>query len=181
MEDAIAADNKYGVRVLHDIEIGESWWNKEFANKMLKLCDYDVIIGSVHSIDCENWNMPYSRIDFSGWKEDELYRFMSIYFDNVSKMLDFIINRGIALEINTSETDRALNATMPCEWIIDMYVRLGGRIVIIGSDAHIASDIGKGIDKAIEILKKAGLKSYFYFENRKPIECFCKTDFAMNV
>lgn len=211
VEDAMAADNKYGVRVLHGIEIGESWWNKEFANKMLKLCDYDAIIGSVHSIDCEKWNMPYSGIDFSGWSDDELYRFMSMYFDDVSKMLDFldfdilahltcplryingkynknidlsrfcgeindildtIINRGIALEINTSEIDRALNTTMPYEWIIDMYVKLGGCIVTIGSDAHITSDLGKGFDKATEILKKLGLKSYFYFENRKPIECF---------
>lgn len=211
VKEAIAADNKYGVRVLHGVEIGESWWNKEFANKMLNFCNYDAIIGSVHSIDCENWNMPYSRIDFSGWSDDELYSFMSIYFDNMNKMLDFldcdilahltcplryingkygknidllrfcgeindilgiIIKRRIALEINTSETDRALNATMPYEWIIDMYVKLGGNIVTIGSDAHIASDVGKGFDKAMEILKKIGLKSYFYFENRKPIECF---------
>ena len=174
------------------------------------MCSYDAIIGSVHSIDNEKWNIPYARIDFSCWSADELYRFMDIYFDNMNKMLDMldfdilahltcplryingkygrnidatrfsdeisgilerIIKRKIALEINTSETDRKLNATMPYEWIIDMYVKLGGSIVTIGSDAHITRNVGKGFDKAVNIVKNAGLDCYYYFENRRPVAC----------
>lgn len=207
---ALEADNKYGVRVLHGIEIGESYWYPEYTDKILSMCSYDAIIGSVHSIDNEKWNIPYARIDFSCWSADELYRFMDIYFDNMNKMLDMldfdilahltcplryingkygrnidatrffdeisgilerIIKRKIALEINTSETDRKLNATMPYEWIIDMYVKLGGSIVTIGSDAHITSDVGKEFDKAVNIVKNAGLDCYYYFENRHPVAC----------
>jgi hypothetical protein len=45
--------------------------------------DYDVVLGSVHTISYKNTYVPYSQIDFSGFSADDVQEFLKIYFDDV--------------------------------------------------------------------------------------------------
>ncbi|MBE5817877.1 MAG: histidinol-phosphatase HisJ family protein [Clostridiales bacterium] len=210
VNDAKNADNKYGVRVFCGIEIGETYWNQPVTDKILSMCSYDAVIGSVHTLDKAGWDISYSQIDFSLYTEAELYDFFNVYLDNVNKMLDTlnfdilahltcplryingrykrnvdatrfadkietilkrITERKIALEINTSEIDQGINATMPYDWIIKRYFELGGELITLGSDAHTTNNIGKGFDKAFCMLKSMGVEHYYCYENRIPQRC----------
>lgn len=60
------------------------------------------------------------------------------FADKTDIILKEIINRGIALEINTSSLDTDYTFLMPDIPIIKRYKELGGYLLTLGSDAHIA-------------------------------------------
>lgn len=88
----------------------------------------------------------------------------------INEILDMIIARDLALEVNTACLGGGYDAFMPEEWIVKLYHDRGGTLVTIGSDAHRADRIGAGLDRAVELLQKIGFSAYYYFENRKPAE-----------
>ena len=84
--------------------------------------------------------------------------------------MKYIIRHSIALEINTS-TWIPYHHTMPDERILKRFVELGGYLVTVGSDAHVAPHAASGFDEAIAMLKRNGLDNIYYFEKRIPIQC----------
>lgn len=74
------------------------------------------------------------------------------YFDVISEILQFIINKNIALEINTGCLAKGLPSPNPHTDILNLYRELGGKLVAVGSDAHICSNIGYGFDIAEELI-----------------------------
>ena len=80
-----------------------------------------------------------------------------------------IIKKGIALEVNTSAYE-VLNDFMPSAEILKKYYAMGGYLITLGSDAHIAKDAAMHFDKAIQILKTIGFSHIFYYKNRKPMQ-----------
>lgn len=89
------------------------------------------------------------------------------YEKQIEKILRLMIDKSLALEVNTS-CDAFF---MPDEWIIGKYREMGGYLVTIGSDAHVSQNIGKNFEKAIDILRKFGFENYYYYENRIGIQC----------
>ncbi len=83
----------------------------------------------------------------------------------IDRILRKIIARSIALEVNTSCED----FLMPDEWILRRYRELGGYLITLGSDAHIASNIAKGFDGALQTLRRLGFSHYYFYENRTPV------------
>ena len=92
---------------------------------------------------------------------------MTKYEKQIERILRLMIDKGLALEVNTS-CDAFF---MPDEWIIGKYREMGGYLVTIGSDAHVSQNVGKSFEKAIDILRKFGFKNYYYYENRIGIQC----------
>ena len=92
------------------------------------------------------------------------------YNKKIDKVLSNIISTGKALEVNTSELNGALGKTMPDEKIIKRYRELGGKLITVGSDAHYATDIGRGINEAIKMISDCGFDKLTYFVNRKPVQ-----------
>ncbi len=90
------------------------------------------------------------------------------YADKINEILAVIVKNGIALELNTSGVSKNRDDFLPDEWIVENYRKTGGRLITIGTDAHIAKNAGNGFDKAITLLKKLGFTEYHYYENRKP-------------
>ncbi len=82
--------------------------------------------------------------------------------DKIERALRLIIDKSLALEVNTS-CDAFL---MPDEWIIKKYRQMGGRLVTLGSDAHVSQNVGKGFEGAIETLKRCGFEECYYYKNR---------------
>lgn len=87
----------------------------------------------------------------------------------IDRILELIIKKEIALEINTSGYD-SLGETMPPERVLKNYREAGGRLITLGSDAHTAENASKHFDKAVKEIKKIGFKSVFYYKDRKPFK-----------
>ncbi len=209
--DATALNEQMeGIDILHGVEIGEGFWCLPVAEQMMTLQPYDVVIGSVHAVKFDGYEMPYSTIDFGAmgaaaaaqyfdaYLDDLLtmlqqtspdimahltcpLRYMNgkyglnidcrRYTDKIEAILQLIIRRGIALEINTSCVGSGYDELMPEEWIIERYAALGGTLVTLGSDAHIASNAAHAFDRALACLKKHGFTHIYYYKNRHAHAC----------
>ena len=86
--------------------------------------------------------------------------------NDIEEILQTVIERKKAIELNTSNADS--DFFMPNEQILKRYKELGGELITLGSDAHVAQNIDKGLVKGKELLKKCGFTKYYYFENRQP-------------
>ncbi|MBR5552985.1 MAG: histidinol-phosphatase HisJ family protein [Clostridia bacterium] len=82
---ATEAAEKYKdkIEILRGIEVGEGIWYKDVAEKMIGRFDFDVVIGSVHTVITEEIKGPYSMFDFSTLSSEELERFVVKYFDDL--------------------------------------------------------------------------------------------------
>ncbi len=211
IRDTKMAKDRYGdkIKLLQGIEISEFFWDESLLHGFLSLADYDIILGSVHRVNCAGHDDSYSRVVMADTTEENLHEFLRTYFDDMIRMIqnyDFdvlshltvplryingkygrgielfrhddkietilrmIKEKEIALEINTSGIDTAIDCCFPDEKIVRKYKEIGGKLVTIGSDAHTAERIGYGFERAKEMLKKAGFDGYYYYEKRKPVK-----------
>ena len=85
--------------------------------------------------------------------------------EKISTILKTVVERKIALEINTSSYD-TLHDFMPGREIIEKYYRMGGRLVTLGSDAHIAEHASYKFENVVQALKEVGFENICYYQNR---------------
>lgn len=90
------------------------------------------------------------------------------HWDIIRDILKALINNNSGLEINTSAYRYGTSEPYPNDLILKEYKKLGGEIITIGSDSHIASHISKDFDKAYKLLKDCGFDYYATFNKRKP-------------
>lgn len=86
----------------------------------------------------------------------------------VTEILKVIIHKGKGIELNTSGFRYGLNSTNPGIEILELYRKLGGEIITVGSDAHRLEHIGFGIPAAYEMLKGLGYRYVTIFEKMEP-------------
>lgn len=91
------------------------------------------------------------------------------FADMVGEILSVIIERNIALEVNTSGMGSFYGEYMPPLNIVELYFSIGGRLVTIGSDAHIAKNVGNAFAETKEKLKSIGFTEYHYYKKRTPV------------
>lgn len=84
------------------------------------------------------------------------------YFEDILKT---VIDKGIALEINTSGLRQDLGITLPGRDLAEFYYELGGRELSFGSDAHYSCDLGKGLRDGYEMCRDIGFKYVMVIEN----------------
>jgi len=208
IEDVKKAAERYRshLTVLQGIEMAEYLYDPAAAERILSLCPFDVILGSVHSVRFEDITDSYSRIDFSSMPMEKIHRFLSEYFRNVSEMIektDFdvlthltcplryingkyrrnadimrhrdeiftifeqIIQKGIALEINTSGIGGDFNDYMPPLSLIQSYIGMGGKRITLASDAHVPQNIGNGFAKISAVLQDMGVDGHYVYRRRQ--------------
>ncbi len=98
------------------------------------------------------------------------YEDTEIYYHEFQDFIDEVLKKTIAndivLELNTRRLGErsVVNALTP---IYKRYYELGGRLVIIGSDAHTQQAIGSNFAIAKEFLEQCKLQ-LIYFKNRSP-------------
>ncbi|MDO4710980.1 MAG: phosphatase, partial [Peptostreptococcaceae bacterium] len=56
----------------------------------------------------------------------------------------------------------------PSREIISLYRELGGEIITIGSDSHVASTVGQDFDLAEKLLMDIGFKYYTVYDKMQP-------------
>ena len=90
------------------------------------------------------------------------------YKEQLEEIFKILINNGKGIEINTSGLRESMKDFMPDFTIVDFYKDLGGEIITIGSDAHLAEDVGTGLNLAIDMLRDAGFRYITVYDKGMP-------------
>ena len=91
---------------------------------------------------------------------------VNLIMDDVKFLLQTVIKRGKALELNTSNANDGF--FMPDENILRLYKEMGGELITLGSDAHVPEKVDNGLELGKQLLKKCGFTKYYYYEKRTP-------------
>ncbi len=83
------------------------------------------------------------------------------------KILATLVEKGIALEINTSPLRMGQNESSPGYDLLKKYTNLGGVRVTVGSDAHAACHIGSEFDYAAGLLARVRGATLGYFKGQR--------------
>lgn len=86
----------------------------------------------------------------------------------IDEILGIIIKKDIALEVNSSGYRRHLGEPMAGGEFVKRYRELGGKLITVGSDAHMTSDIARDIPECYKMLRELGFNEVCVFENREP-------------
>jgi histidinol-phosphatase (PHP family) len=113
--------------------------------------DFDVL-GHINNID--RYVSPYPGNE--------------LFMDLADKILIRLAETGKGIEINTSSYRKGMGErTTPTLDILKRFKQLGGEIITVGSDAHRPKDVGRDLDKGIEIMKAAGFEYLATFRSRE--------------
>ncbi len=74
--------------------------------------------------------------------------------EEIIKILESIISRGVCLEVNSSGFRQGLGCPLPNEYVLSLYKLLGGRLITTGSDSHMTKDIASDFDKLEDYIKE---------------------------
>lgn len=92
----------------------------------------------------------------------------SAFYDRLEALFRTLIEKGRGIELNTSNLKHAGGETMPPMDMLELYRRLGGEIITLGSDAHRTAHVGSGIAHGYDLLGYAGFKYFTVYDHRKP-------------
>ena len=112
----------------------------------------------IHSLGHIDYIARYAR-----FTDPEVY--YHEFREQFDEILTVLARKGKALEINT----RRLSSRDVIETLMPIYERfyeVGGRLVTIGSDAHRAEDVGKGLREGLEVAERTKLE-VVYFKDGK--------------
>lgn len=185
-------DFKDKIVVLSGIEFSEPHLYKDKLHELHNI-DYDVILGSIHWLGDEfvgqkkllenypqavveekYYGMVLKSIEAGGFDVLAHLDFPKRYYESslaesslLIKILKALIDRDIALEINTSSLRKGHTESMPSIPIIEDYIKLGGRKLTIGSDAHICDDIANDFDSVISQLSEEAINCLGVYKSRR--------------
>ena len=92
---------------------------------------------------------------------------LELWPDTILRILETIIERNIALELNTSGLRRKEKITYPAPEILVQYKKMGGQLITIGSDTHREPDIFYGLSEGREQLIETGFRETNFFIDRE--------------
>ncbi len=91
------------------------------------------------------------------------------YSDRIDPILKLLIEKGIALEVNSAGYRKGLGEPNPSKDVILRYKELGGELVTIGSDAHTTDSLCSDFDAVEALLLECGFSHHAVYKNRKPV------------
>ena len=110
------------------------------------LCD---IVGHLEYF--KRWGGVYSSLKFK---------------DEISSLLELAIDNNVVLEVNTSGLRHPACDTYPSLEVIQLYRKLGGELISLGSDAHRAGHTAFQFPAIVDQLKSEGFTSQVVFSKR---------------
>ena len=166
-------------------------------SKKVNFFNYDYIIGSVHYIGKWMFDSDKERKDYLKWESDRLYeKYIELVTESARKdfydilghidlikifkikplfrrpedifapYLKKIAASGLVVEINTNGLNKPVKEIYPSYEIIEMLYE-NNIPVTLSSDAHHPEEVGRDLDKALELAKRAGYRKFAGFEKRK--------------
>lgn len=184
--------DKYAHRlnILSGIEFAEPHIYKKQFDRFRKL-PYDFILASVHYwldnllpedmikqgysyeyIFERYWEQEYILASYGGFDSLAHIDFPKRYFNKclwkeaqIMDILNELIKKDIALEINTSTLRRGMNQSMPDKDFLNIYEKLGGRKITIGADTHQLEDLASNYHHAVSLLNN-NLKNTVFIKRK---------------
>ena len=92
----------------------------------------------------------------------------SHYHDMVKSIFMELIQRNQGIEVNTSGYRYHLEDAHPSVDLLQLYHRLGGEIVVVGSDAHKIAELGFRFSETLHILNSIGFRYICTYEKLQP-------------
>lgn len=146
-------------------ETAEKYLDRYFDDmlQMIETCDFDVLAHMTCPLRYVNGKY-HLGIDCRAYEH------------KIRAILERIIARRIALEINTScvYDDSRYRELLPEAWIIQTYRDMGGYLVTTGSDAHVAANMANRFEPLHDLLRMLGFSHTYYYKNRRAIPCEIK-------
>lgn len=90
------------------------------------------------------------------------------YRSEIDSILTALIDKKIALEVNTGGYKYGLGEPNPAAEVIKRYRELGGSLITVGSDAHEPQYLAYEFERAGEVLRACGFGYYTQFRGRVP-------------
>lgn len=91
----------------------------------------------------------------------------ALHKERTSAVYRALIEDGKGIELNVSGLWRGKGLPMPDLELLKLYRALGGEIITVGSDAHTAADVGRGLADGYALLREAGFRHVAAYEERK--------------
>lgn len=88
------------------------------------------------------------------------------YYPRLEAIFHTVIAKGRGIEVNTYR-GRSIEEWRP---ILELYRKCGGTILTVGSDAHMADSIGRGIFAAYGLINSVGFSAITTYEKRVPTQ-----------
>lgn len=186
------------VLIRRGVEMGLTDWNKNEISAFLRSRNFDFVIGSAHWVlnsdpyfedfwDCDD---PFLKYLLGVRKYVELHDdfdvlghltyvcksphnskkrafYYSEYVDICDDIMKTLAKKGKGMEINTSGLAR-IGEFLPSRDFLERFYELGGKIVTVGSDAHVADRVGDHTNEAVKLASDI-FGGVYTFENREPI------------
>ena len=86
----------------------------------------------------------------------------------MSRILSVAVERGVGLEINTSDLRQASYETSPAALLVEQYGQQSGQILTIGSGARQPDQVGAGVSDGLEVARRTGFREVCPFSGREP-------------
>lgn len=174
--DRIDMANLKGLNIIKGIEISEPYIYDQELSQLIEKVSLDYILGSVHNVlgmplvkmahDKNTYNayfksllsmVTYADIDAVAHLDYLKQYVIKGMYDTkiIEEILSTMIGRNIVLEINTSGY-RKVNELFPSDDILEIYARLGGKNVVIGSGAHQTEELYQSIEESQNQIKDYG-------------------------
>jgi histidinol-phosphatase (PHP family) len=150
----------------HDLYYGKLFHEKSKEEAYERY--FSEVIKIVEAMECYS---VYGHLDLV--RRYALKSYANVELEDVDKdmiqwILKTIIEKGKGIEVNTSGYRYGLGGTNPSEEILQLYKKLGGEVITVGSDAHRLEHIGFRIKETYELLKEIGFKYITVFDQREP-------------
>lgn len=137
------------------LEIVEEYYTETL--RMVEVSDIDILA---------HMGLFRRGLALAGLKHD--FNEIELWPDTIEEILKVIIERNIALELNTSGLRRKEAITYPIPGIVERFREIGGTLVTVGSDTHREPHVFYGLDKGAELLLKTGFSRIHTFLDRVP-------------
>jgi histidinol-phosphatase (PHP family) len=182
--DAVLEAKRRGLPVKLGLEVD---WVPEHAEQLATVLEpypWDFLLGSVHWIDGlavdqrpglwegntveEVWSLYARELEAAAWSGhfDVLAHpdLVKIFGDRVEWNWQPVIDAldGVALEVSTAGLRKPVGDLYP-----DAELLAGARRITLASDAHLADDVGRDLDRAVELARAAGFETVTVFEGRR--------------
>lgn len=137
------------------MEIVEEYYTETL--RMVEISDIDILA---------HMGLFRRGLALAGLKYD--FNEMQLWPEIIDSILKVLIERRIALELNTSGLRRAEKITYPVPAILERFRELGGTLVTLGSDTHREPHVFFGLERGAVLLLETGFKEIYTFVDRVP-------------